>query len=280
MLQERSVRFPCVFTVFSLTRSGQASPVRVLAPVKARRKASVAEKSVPVDPPLPSAPSPCNLKGLPTGSDDSSSNGSDGNDLTKTLSTGFTPPSNLFEVDFDQTVQEDEQLLSDFNATAVFPLDLADPPMSLPMEEVPKAEDDSEVVVKIDDSEVVQTWSLSGLDIESSSMAQAFPLNSEPLDPWFVEALRRPQNMIYSQLKLSYNSSEMIMLRFDQNTCGIMSIVNGPKENPWRTLIGPLLNDYPALYHAVASMTHFTEARQSPPSKSMATITSRRASVS
>jgi hypothetical protein len=49
----------------------------------------------------------------------------------------------------------------------------------------------------------------------------------------------------------------MLMLRFDQSTCGILSVKDGPTENPWRTLIWPLARDSPALYHAISSMTAF-----------------------
>jgi len=52
-------------------------------------------------------------------------------------------------------------------------------------------------------------------------------------------------------------SPEMLVLHFDKHTCGIMSVKDGPNENPWRTLIWPLAQDSPALYHAIASMTAF-----------------------
>ncbi|KAF2809949.1 uncharacterized protein BDZ99DRAFT_387453 [Mytilinidion resinicola] len=53
------------------------------------------------------------------------------------------------------------------------------------------------------------------------------------------------------------NSPEQIVLRYDRNTCGILSVKDGPTENPWRTLIWPLARETPALYHAIASMTSF-----------------------
>lgn len=54
------------------------------------------------------------------------------------------------------------------------------------------------------------------------------------------------------------------MLRFDKQTCGILSLKDGPTENPWRTLIWPLARDSPALYHAIASMTAFHTSREKP----------------
>jgi hypothetical protein len=56
----------------------------------------------------------------------------------------------------------------------------------------------------------------------------------------------------------------MLMLRFDRLTCGILSIKDGPNENPWRTLIWPMAQTSPALYHAISSMTAFHSARDIP----------------
>jgi hypothetical protein len=64
------------------------------------------------------------------------------------------------------------------------------------------------------------------------------------------------------QPQLSANSPEMLMMRFDKQTCGILSIKDGPNENPWRTLIWPLARESPALYHAVSSMTAFHLSRE------------------
>lgn len=49
-------------------------------------------------------------------------------------------------------------------------------------------------------------------------------------------------------------SPEMLLLRFDKQTCGILSVKDGPTENPWRTLIWPLAKTSHALYHAISSM--------------------------
>lgn len=62
---------------------------------------------------------------------------------------------------------------------------------------------------------------------------------------------------ILAQPQLDASSPEMLMLRFDKSTCGILSIKDGPTENPWRTLIWPLARDSPALYHAISAMTAF-----------------------
>ncbi|RPA99088.1 hypothetical protein L873DRAFT_974460 [Choiromyces venosus 120613-1] len=70
-------------------------------------------------------------------------------------------------------------------------------------------------------------------------------------------------NDIFRRPAVTATSQEMLVLHFDKHTCGIMSVKDGPNENPWRTLIWPLAGDSPALYHAIASMTafHMSEGR-------------------
>jgi hypothetical protein len=69
---------------------------------------------------------------------------------------------------------------------------------------------------------------------------------------------------LFPQPQLSSGSPEMLTRRFDRDTCGILSVKDGPTENPWRTLVWPLARDCPALYHAIASMTSFHHSRDSP----------------
>lgn len=73
-----------------------------------------------------------------------------------------------------------------------------------------------------------------------------------------------PFNKIYRQPEVQAGSPEMLMLRFDKQTCGILSVKDGPTENPWRTLVWPLARDSPALYHAIASMTAFHTSKERP----------------
>ncbi|KAL8699053.1 MAG: hypothetical protein Q9201_006227 [Fulgogasparrea decipioides] len=68
-------------------------------------------------------------------------------------------------------------------------------------------------------------------------------------------------NNIYIVPHLSSTSPEMLLLRFDRQTCGILSVKDGPTENPWRTMIWPLAQESPALYHALVSMTAFHTSR-------------------
>ena len=74
-------------------------------------------------------------------------------------------------------------------------------------------------------------------------------------------------NSIYNQPKLHAGSPEMLMLGFDRETCGILSVKDGPTENPWRTLVWPLARDSPALYHAISSMTAFHTSKLKPQMK-------------
>lgn len=69
---------------------------------------------------------------------------------------------------------------------------------------------------------------------------------------------------LFRQPEVQAGSPEMLMLRFDRQTCGILSVKDGPTENPWRTLVWPLARDSTALYHAIASMTAFHHAKEKP----------------
>ncbi|KAL1980523.1 hypothetical protein VTN96DRAFT_4008 [Rasamsonia emersonii] len=59
-------------------------------------------------------------------------------------------------------------------------------------------------------------------------------------------------------------SEEMLILRFDRQTCGILSVKDGITENPWRTWIWPMAKQNPALYHAVFAMAAFHSSKESP----------------
>ncbi|EAW08816.1 Zn(II)2Cys6 transcription factor [Aspergillus clavatus NRRL 1] len=60
---------------------------------------------------------------------------------------------------------------------------------------------------------------------------------------------------------LSSASPEMLVLHFDQFTCGILSVKDGSQENPWRTLIWPLAKETPALYHAIFALAAFHSSK-------------------
>ena len=63
---------------------------------------------------------------------------------------------------------------------------------------------------------------------------------------------------------LGIGSPEMLVMRFDKITCGILSVKDGAGENPWRTLIWPMARDTPALQHAVFSLAAFHSSKENP----------------
>lgn len=62
---------------------------------------------------------------------------------------------------------------------------------------------------------------------------------------------------ICRQPRILPGSPEMLVSRFVRQTCGILSVKDGPSENPWRTMVWPLALSSPSLYHAISSMTAF-----------------------
>ena len=69
---------------------------------------------------------------------------------------------------------------------------------------------------------------------------------------------------IYGQPKLYPDSEEMLTLRFDTQTCGILSIKDGPTENPWRMKLWPMARESPALRYAINAMTAFHASKERP----------------
>ena len=72
---------------------------------------------------------------------------------------------------------------------------------------------------------------------------------------------------MFNQPVFSSTSLELLMQLFDKATCGILSVRDGPNENPWRTTVWPLARDSPALLHAISSMTAFHSSRHKPEMK-------------
>ena len=70
--------------------------------------------------------------------------------------------------------------------------------------------------------------------------------------------------MLWRRPEFAVDSQEMLMLRFGTQTCGILSIKDGPTENPWRTMLWPLIHIEPALQYAVNAMTAFHAAKELP----------------
>ncbi|KAK5703495.1 hypothetical protein LTR17_022053 [Elasticomyces elasticus] len=94
----------------------------------------------------------------------------------------------------------------------------------------------------------------------SSGHGSTSPLSAEDMQSLW----RGPVNYLYSQPYFNQESPEMLTFRFDKLTCGILSIMDGPTENPWRSLIWPLAQQSPALYHAVSAMTAYHSSTDVP----------------
>jgi hypothetical protein len=97
-------------------------------------------------------------------------------------------------------------------------------------------------------------------DSESWSMRQGSPASSSSS----CGSSESPEFQIPAQMQLSFKSPESLTRRYDRDTCGVLSVKDGPTENPWRTLVWPLARDCPALYHAIASMTSFHQSKDTP----------------
>lgn len=69
---------------------------------------------------------------------------------------------------------------------------------------------------------------------------------------------------IYGQPRLHSDSEEMLTVRFDTQTCGILSIKDGPTENPWRMKLWPMARESPALRYAINAMTAFHASKEDP----------------
>lgn len=65
---------------------------------------------------------------------------------------------------------------------------------------------------------------------------------------------------------------DKISTAFDKYTCAIMSIKDGPTENPWRTVIWPMALDHSVLFKSLASMTLLHIARNDEETKKLGMI--------
>lgn len=119
-----------------------------------------------------------------------------------------------------------------------------------------------------DIEEVIRpTMPISAVDCETWTLKFTSPHSSDssssPEEP-SNSLVRGPFTYLYEQPSFPQDSPEMLTLRFDRLTCGILSVKDGPSENPWRSLIWPLTQQSPALYHAISSMTAFHSSRDVP----------------
>ena len=69
---------------------------------------------------------------------------------------------------------------------------------------------------------------------------------------------------LWAQPEFPTDSEEMLMDRFTRYTCGVLSVIDGPTENPWRSLILPLAKQSTGLHHALLAMAAFHGAQDNP----------------
>ncbi|KAH7372053.1 fungal-specific transcription factor domain-containing protein [Cadophora sp. MPI-SDFR-AT-0126] len=112
-----------------------------------------------------------------------------------------------------------------------------------------------------DIEEIVREPQMSDADLW---MSMRNPIHSRSSTTSPTTTRDDPFNKIYRQPEVQAGSQEMLMLRFDKQTCGILSVKDGPTENPWRTLIWPLARNSTPLYHAIASLTAFHTSKEKP----------------
>lgn len=153
------------------------------------------------------------------------------------------PPE--FDVVFDDTCNFDP-LSQDSHAEGTLlnqdPVELADPAVSIAVEEY---EEDDQDVEEIDRGSQPFVWAIKQRHINAvyaNQRALVMTNNRYPL---------------YHTITFQPDSQESLMHTYVSQTSGILSIKDGPTENPWRTLIYPLAQSSPPLYHALASMTAF-----------------------
>lgn len=120
------------------------------------------------------------------------------------------------------------------------------------------------------DKPIDETNSIVPLSLNNNSApstpGSVYELNS-PLD--IFENPNRPPILLHQNpvnLYALHLSDENLstLVAFDQYTCGIMSIKNGPTENPWRSFLLPMSIDHPVVRSALLAMTCFHIARGDP----------------
>lgn len=99
---------------------------------------------------------------------------------------------------------------------------------------------------------------MGGLSLTSTA-GLLTPTESSFEDP-SEENARGLLGYIYPQPFLAEDSADMLTYRFDKLTCGILSIMDGPGDNPWRTIMWPMATQSPALYHAINAMSAYHSA--------------------
>ena len=106
--------------------------------------------------------------------------------------------------------------------------------------------------------------SSSPSDSSSSSDNSILDFGSRVSEALWHAKMQLTMPHLYKVPSLLPGSPESLFPQFHQQTCGILSIKDGPGENPWREMILPLAQESPALWHAVSAMAALHSAKQLP----------------
>lgn len=109
----------------------------------------------------------------------------------------------------------------------------------------------------LDSRNVDEIFDNDPVDFSSSMDLLSMPPIAGDASNTATSHVSRRSPRLLSQPFVALDSPEALFNRFDNHTCGILSIMNGPDENPWRSLIRPLARDSPALSYAILAMTAF-----------------------
>ncbi|KAJ5787591.1 hypothetical protein N7457_002581 [Penicillium paradoxum] len=107
------------------------------------------------------------------------------------------------------------------------------------------------------------------LEDENDDIEEIIRQSDPALRPWNLtlpgmNAFNFDTSSIPGSPPLAPESPEMLLVRFNKLTCGILSVKDGALENPWRTSIWPLAKDSPALRHAIFALAAFHSGKQTP----------------
>ena len=97
-------------------------------------------------------------------------------------------------------------------------------------------------------------------DAELSNSEELILLPFRPSSPRNVWA----PMLNVTRIGQSLGDPEMLLSKYDKHTCAILSVRNGPNENPWRTVVWPLALESPALLYAISSLAAFHSAKKRP----------------
>lgn len=121
-------------------------------------------------------------------------------------------------------------------------------------------DEDVEEIVRSDDA-------MMNLDQQQRIMSNNWSFRLPSTSPSPSESSSSSSSSImdlWAQPRLPSSSQEMLVVQFDRQTCGILSVKDGPNENPWRTVLWPMAQESKHLYHAIAALTAFHSSKAAP----------------